>query len=244
MKKSIKIISSVLIISVITFTLSGCVNTNSDEDFLIYYDDKYYTSSISKYYSYNSFWYPLEKTDITDTAFICNEGDDINKLDKSNKIKISRFSDKELSMFILYSDFWDDWLYCDTSYELPILSLENIESIVIRKFSEDKEWIDYYNESDCITIKAEKDIDSVISSINSIKKSKETKSYSMNEVTNQAEICVKFKGINALYYLGIIAYVDNNVVFYDAHEFQSSFYLIYDENTSNPFKINQGTVSD
>lgn len=234
MKKCIKIISSVLIISVITFTFSGCVNTNSNEAFLIYYDDKYYTSSVSKYYTYNSFWYPLEKTNVTDTAFVCNEDDDINELDKSNEIKISRFSDKELSMFILYTDFWDDWLYCDTSYEFPTLSSENIESIVIRKYSEDKEWIDYYNDRDCITINTEKDIDSVISSINNIEKSKNNKTYSINEVTNQAEICVKYKGINALYYLGIIAYVDNNVVFYDAHEIQSSFYLI---------EIAQGTVS-
>ena len=64
----------------------------------------------------------------------------------------------------------------------------------------------------------------------------------MNEVTNQAEICVKFKGINALYYLGIIAYVDNNVVFYDAHEFQSSFYLILALNFSSSSK-NEGLAS-
>lgn len=237
MKKSIKIISSVLIIAIIAFNFSGCINNNLNEKFLLYYNDKYYDSYVSEDYSYNSFWYPLSEADITDNASFCNYNNDVDKNGKRNKVEIKIFSDPELNMFISHTDFWGDWLYCDTNYKFPSLSAENIEKIAIKKFSTDKDWVDYYKSDDCIIIQDENDIDSIISSLNSVKKSNKIKSYNMNEVYNQAEICIKFKGINALYYIGIVAYADNNVVFYNSHKTQSRFYLIYDENTSNPFNM-------
>lgn len=231
MKK--KIISSILMIAIIVFSFSGCINTNLDENLLIYYDGKYYDSFISSADTYNSFWYPLSEPDITDKAFTCNKDDNIDNFGKKNEVKIEKFSDEELDMFISHTDFWDDWLFCDTNYKFPSLSAENIEKIALKKFTEDKDWVDYYKSDSCITIQNENDIDSIINSLNNIEKSSKLKSYNMNEVNNQAEICVKFKGINALYYLGIIAHADNNVVFYNAHTTQSLFYLIYDENASN-----------
>lgn len=140
-------------------------------------------------------------------------------------------------MFISHTDFWDEWLYCDTNYKFPSVSAENIESITLKNFSEDKEWIDYYNGDNCITIQNQNDIDNIINHLNNIKKSSKKQLYSINEVNNQSEICVKFYEINALYYLGIIAYADDNIVFYDAHEQQSYFSLLYEQNSSNPFDI-------
>lgn len=235
MKKYIKILSFFMIVSIIALYFSGCINTNSDEDFLIYYDGRYYNSCISDDYTYNSFWYPLSKVDITDTAFFCNKDDDVDSISKGNKVEIKKFSDEELDMFIIHTDFWDDWLYCDTNYEFPSLSADNIDVISLKKFSKDKDWVDYYYSDDCITIQNKYDIENIINNLNNLNKSSKSQSYNLYEVNNQAEICVKFKGINALYYLGIVAYVNDNVVFYDAHTKQSLFYLLYDKSTSNPF---------
>lgn len=235
MKKMTKTITLFSIIIMIVSLFNSCAKNASDEDLLIYYDNKYYNSSISNDYTYNSFWYPLSDADIIDTAYACNKEDDVNKLGKKDKVEIKKYSDEELNMFILHTDFWDDWLFCDENYKFPSLSAENIEAIALKKFSEDKEWADYYNSDDCITIQNNDEIYSIINSLTNINKSSESQSFNMNEVSEESEICVKFKGINALYYLGIVAYANENVVFYDAHTKQSIFYLLYDENTSNPF---------
>lgn len=87
MKRKNKIITSLLIISMIVLFFTGCININSDEKLLIYYDDKYYNSAISNNYTYNSFWYPMSKADIIDTAFICSKNDDVNKLSKKMRLK-------------------------------------------------------------------------------------------------------------------------------------------------------------
>lgn len=236
MKKS-NIITSLFIISIIVVFFTGCVKINSDEKLLIYYNDKYYNSAISNDYTYNSFWYPLSEADVIDTAFVCSKNDDINKLGKNDEVEIKKFSDESLNMFISHTDFWDEWLYCDTNFQFPSLSPDNIESISLKRFSEEKEWIDYYNSDNCIIIHNQKDIDSIINHINNIKTSSKNQSYNMNEVNNQSEICIKFYGINALYYLGIIAFADNNVVFYNAHEQQSNFNVLYEQCSSNQFDI-------
>lgn len=221
----------------IAICFHGCINMNSDKKLLIYYDGQYYNSSISNDYAYNSFWYPLKEATISDKAFTCNENDDVDKLDKRNEIEIKKFSDEELNMFISYTDFWDDWLFADTNYKFPSLSSDNIEMIALKNFSQDKEWIDYYYSDDCVVIQNKNDIENIINTLNNLDKSNNAQSYNMNEVNNQAEICVKFKEINALYYLGIIAYADDNVVFYNSHGKINSFYLLYDNNTESPFDV-------
>lgn len=206
---------------------------NSDEKYLIYYNDNYYDSYISKEYTYNSFWYPLCEADITDKAFICNRNDNINELGNENEVEIKKFSDEELSMFILYTDFWRDWLYCNTNYKIPEFTEDNIEEIVLKKGNETRKWIDYYNSNSYIAFQEQNDINSVLNGLNNMKT--QEKSYDFGEVQNKIEICVKFKDVNALYYIGIVAFVDNNVVFYNSHEKINSFYLLYDDNTENPF---------
>lgn len=124
----------------------------------------------------------------------------------------------------------------DTNYKFPSLSSDNIEMIALKNFSQDKEWIDYYSD-DCVVIQNKNDIENIINTLNNLDKSNNAQSYNMNEVNNQAEICVKFKEINALYYLGIIAYADDNVVFYNSHGKINSFYLLYDNNTESPFDV-------
>ncbi len=229
MKKLFKIF---FLLALVLFNFVGCIKMNSDEKYLIYYNGNYYDSYITDDYTYNSFWYTLCKADITDTAYTCNKNDNLSELGK-NEIEIQRFSDEELSMFILHNDFWGEWLYCNIDYKMPEITVNNIEKIVLKKATETSEWIDYYNSDTCIALEKQNDINTVLTSLKNRKTNKN--SYDFNEVKNQTEVCIKFQGINALYYIGIIAFVDDNVVFYNSHEKINSFYLLYDNNSENPF---------
>ncbi|MDE6413104.1 MAG: hypothetical protein K2K42_04345, partial [Eubacterium sp.] len=64
------------------------------------------------------------------------------------------------------------------------------------------------------------------------------KSYQMKEVQDFAQLYVKFENINALYYIGILGLSNNGeLVFYNAHYEQPLYYLLYDNNSANPFSI-------
>lgn len=124
---------------------NGCTISDSDDDFLIYYDGNYYTSTISDDYTYNSFWYPLREATVIDKAYVCNQYD-INQI-------------------------------IGTIFQI------------------------------------ERDSGGIIT-------------YQMNEVTDIAEVCVKFEDVNSLYYIGILATSNNgDLVFYNAHSKQSLYYL-------------------
>lgn len=229
MKKSFT--ACILLIAIIM--LSGCV-PKSEENTLIYYNGKYFDSFISEDYTYNSFWTALSTADIEDKAYLCNYSEDTSKFGKKDETEIKRFSDKKLSMFILKADSFGEWLYLDTEYSLPSISSENIEEIIIKNNHEEN-LTDYYKSDSCVPIQDRGKITAIAEKLNEMEDLKGIKSYELKYIENPMEMYLKFKDINALYYVGMISKVNGNTVFYNAHKKQSAFYLMYEQNADNPF---------
>lgn len=231
-----KVISAVMILSIL-LCFNGCEISDLDEEPLIYYNGKFYDNPIASSGSRaNTFWLPLSTADIEDTGYFCYENDDVTKLRNRDKVKIKRFSDEELSMFITFTDFWDEWLYLDTSYEMPSFSAEDIEEFVLKRLSDDA--VESYKKGRCIIIQDEDDIENIVNSLLSIDRSKNAKSYRAYEVHGSMDFYVKYKGINALYDFGIVGYAEKNLVFTNTHiDIEGIHYVVYDKDTPNPFDV-------
>ncbi len=221
------------VLGIVILILSGC-SAQSVEKPLVLYNGRYYNSYISEDYTYSSFWYPLNEADITDTAYYCGKGEDTEKLGKDDETPIKRFSDKGLKMFVCVSDFNGEWLYLDTQYTLPSVSGENIEEAVIIGDSSESP-AELYNQNRCISIRDADKIACVAERFNELNGGGEPKAYEFKEIENPAELYIKFKDINALYYLCLVGKADLNTVFYNAHGKLDGFYTMYEQDKSNPF---------
>ena len=137
-------------------------------------------------------------------------------------------------MFVCVSDFNGEWLYLDTQYTLPSVSGENIEEAVIIGDSSESP-AELYNQNRFISIRDADKIACVAEKFNELNGGGETKAYEFKEIENPSELYIKFKDINALYYLGLVGKADLNTVFYNAHGKLDGFYTMYEQDKSNPF---------
>lgn len=223
MKKNIILIISALLVFI--FVFSGCSNDNP-KPLYIYYNDSLYTSFIDSDYTYSSLWFPLIETDIEDEAYFCEVNESTEKIVKSHKVSIKKFSDPSLNMFIVNRDFWGDFLNCKTDYNLPTINDGEIEALII-KIDAGSEWTDEYNNKKCKIIDDEI-IGAFVDNISNINSTNDK----FDTLSSAYEVGIKYKNINAVYYLGMLS--SDAKYFYRADLVPNTYYKL-NENLSSYF---------
>lgn len=205
MKKSVCLLLLILIICLFT----GCQNL--DEKSYLAYNEAIFYERIDDNYYYKDFWFPLSNDTFDDVGYYTTDAKSINKGHKKN-IKV--FKDPDLEMFVLSSDFWGEFLYKNTNYDLPTYKDSNLIEKIIICDNNDKTWKENYDNNQFISITSQEQIKEIVDVITSVQNG-EYKTDKLNYSISGKEIGIKFKNINAIYYLGMECTVDDRCYFYD-----------------------------
>ena len=214
-------VRNILSIFLVIFIIFSSFNSSEQsENTYISFNGNLYSYKTDKNEKYTSQWYPQSRADLSADAYSVTKSD-LSENEK-NKVRIQYYSDKDLYMFIEY----EEELYCLDGYDLPnYLTNSDIEEIIVT----DKLGYSETSVTEYMRIKNKSDIDIITEEFRNIHNNpQDYKKVDLDNLVVFADIGIKFKQLNAVYYCGMLSKdtESGDLAFYDAHRPGNTDYII------------------